>query len=466
MTGNAYDVVVLGAGPGGYVAAIRAAQLGLKVAVVERDRAGGVCLNWGCIPSKAILTSAELYDEVARHGAEHGLLVDGLHLDYERVIARRRQVVNRLVKGVESLFKRNAITVVNGHGRLVAPDRMAVGPDGGVKILEARHIILATGSRERMLPGLEIDGETVMTSRQALESTRRPESVVIIGGGPIGIEFAYAWACFGSAVTIIEMEDRLLPGSEPEIAEELKRQLRRRGVTSLTKTRFTSLSRRGAHASVEVVGEDAESRQLEADTVLVAVGREALSGGIGLEDAGVRMAGGFVEVGPDLRTSIPSVFAIGDLVGPPLLAHKASAEGVLAAENIADGGARTIDYASMPACVYCQPEVASIGLTEEQARRRGKAVRVGKLPFRAIGKAVATGHQDGLVKIVADDSNGELLGCHIMGKGATDLIAEVAVAMKLGATTTAVGETVHAHPTLSEAIMEACLAAEGKAVNH
>lgn len=460
-----FDLVVLGAGPGGYVAAIRAAQLGMSVAVVEQERAGGVCLNWGCIPSKSLLSSAELYDRMRNEAPDHGFTIGQLDFDYAKVIARSRRAADRLAKGVESLFKKNDITLISGRGRLAGPDRIQVAAADGTRTVAGRFVLLATGSTERTLPGLEIDGETVLTSRQALECKRVPASLVVIGGGAVGLEFAYVYASFGAAVTVVEMEKQLLPGTDAEVAEELARQFRRRRMKVLTGTRFRSLARTAGAARVEVETAGGAVQALDAEQVLVAVGRRPLGDGIGLEEAGVRVEKGFVQVTPDLRTSVPGVFAIGDLIGPPLIAHKASAEGIVAVQNMKDGGRRSLAYDRIPLCVYCDPEVAVVGLTEERARERGLQVRVGKVPLRAVGKAVAAGHSEGFAKIVSDARHGEILGCHIIGKGATELIAEVALAMTLESTTTEIGDTVHAHPTLSEVIMEAALAAESRSVN-
>jgi dihydrolipoamide dehydrogenase len=458
------DLVVVGAGPGGYVAAIRAAQLGLRTAVVERERAGGVCGNWGCIPSKAILADAELFRAV-RDGAARGIVTDGLRPDFGRVMARSRAVAAQQAKGVESLFRKHGIALIQGEGTLVTGGVEVVRAGAEPEMLRAPHVLLATGSRERTLPGLEVDGTVVQTSREALDDPRLPSSLVVIGGGAVGVEFAYAYACFGTSVTVVEMAGTLLPGMDVDLGRELQRAFRRQGIEVLVDHRFEHLAREAAGARVTVRG-PAESRVLEAERILVAVGRSPLSEGIGLEAAGVRTQRGFVVVDPLMRTSVPGVFAIGDLVGPLLLAHAASEQGVAAVEAMAgrrDGGA-ALDVAQVPMCVYCQPEVASVGLTEAQARERG-AVQVGLMPFRALGKAMATGHRDGFVKLVAGARHGEVLGVHMIGHGVTDLIAEAGLALTLEATTRELRDTVHAHPTLAEALREAALAADGEAVN-
>lgn len=459
-----YDLVVIGAGPGGYVAAIRAAQLGLRVAVVERDRPGGVCLNWGCIPSKAILTSAELYEAV-KEGERHGIKTRGLSCDYAQVIKRSREVADRLAKGVEFLFRKNRITLLAGTGRLEGRNRVVVEADGaGAHQVEAERVLVATGSGERSLPGLEIDGRQILTSREALIDAEMPEAIVIIGGGAVGVEFAYIYSVFGSRVTLVEMETQLLPGIDAEVARELERVFKKRGIEVLTGTKFHSVEK--FPGRVEVALQDgADLKRRTAQKVLVAVGRVPLSTGLGLETLGVEFDRGYVRVNGQMRTTNDAIYAIGDVIGPPLLAHAASEEGIVAVECMTGRRDRGVDHLRIPACIYCQPQIAVIGLSEEQATAQGYEVKVGKFPFRALGKAIAAGHEGGFVKIVADKQYGEVLGCHIIGYGATDLIAEIGLARTLEATTAELGGTVHAHPTLSEAIMEAALDAEGRAVN-
>ena len=459
-----YDLVVLGAGPGGYVAALRAAQLGLRTAVVERDRPGGVCGNWGCIPSKAILTDAALFAEL-RGGAARGIVADGLRVDYPRVIARSRESADRQAKGVEFLFRKAKVAYHHGTGRLAAGgiEVSADGRDG--EHLRTRHLLLATGSRERTLPGLDVDGKLVLTSREALESSELPRSVVIIGGGAIGVEFAYIYASFGAKVTVVEMAGTLLPGMDPDLGRELARAFRRQGIDVLMEHRYERAARSPGRVDVTVSGGDG-SRTLITDRVLIAVGRAPLSDEIGLDEAGIRTDNGFVSVDGSMRTSAEGVYAIGDLVGPLLLAHTASAQGVLAVETIAGKHADSgFDPSRIPVCIYCQPEVAAIGLTEPEARAKGYDVRVGKIPFRALGKAMAAGHTDGFVKLVSEAHHGAVLGVHMIGAGVTELIAEAALARSLEATTAEVAATVHAHPTLAEALHEAALAARGEAIN-
>jgi dihydrolipoamide dehydrogenase len=458
-----YDLVVLGAGPGGYVAAIRAAQLGLRTAVVERDRPGGVCGNWGCIPSKAILSDAALFAE-AKAAARRGIVADGLRVDYGRVIERSREVADRQAKGVASLFKKNGVAYETGFGRLV-PGGVTVASDGAQPArLRSRHVLVATGSRERTLPGLDVDGTVVLTSREALEARRLPPAVAIIGGGAVGVEFAYVYASFGARVTVVEMAETLLPGMDADLGRELERAFKRQGVEVLTRHRFERLERTGDGARVTVAGPDAP-RTVEAAQVLVAVGRAPLSDGIGLEERGVRMEKGFVQVDGGMRTSAEGVWAIGDLVGPLLLAHTASEQGVVAVETIAGKRASAVDPTRVPVCIYCTPEVAAVGLSEAEARARGHDVRVGRFPFRALGRAMASGHVDGFVKLVSDARYGEILGVHLIGAGVTELVAEATLARALESTTEDLIATVHAHPTMAEALREAALVAEGRGVN-
>ena len=460
-----FDLVVVGSGPGGYVGAIRAAQLGQRVAVVEQDRLGGICLNWGCIPSKALLTGAELVESIRAQGETFGVVAGELRLDYGKAIDTSRKAADRLCKGVQALFKKNAITWLRGRGRLAGPTSVAVeGPDAGV--VEASNVVLATGSTEWTPPAVAVDGRRVLTSREALESRQIPDRLAIVGAGAVGVEFAYVYAMYGARVTLLEMADQMLPGADPELAQALEREFRRKKIEVRTGTRFEELKLTPSGVSVTVRrGEQSES--LEVDQVLLAIGRRPLSGDLGLEAAGVGTdAKGFVRVDAQLATDVPTVRAIGDLVGAPLLAHKASEEGVAAAEWIAGHARPSLDPWKIPACIYCQPQVAWIGRTEAQARAEfGDGVRVGRFPFTASGKAVASGHTAGFAKLIAEPRFGEIVGAHLVGWGATELVAEIALAMTLEASTEEIAATSHAHPTLSEAILEAALAAEGRGVN-
>jgi dihydrolipoamide dehydrogenase len=463
-----YDLAVIGTGPGGYIAAIRAAQLGMKVATVEDDRPGGICLNWGCIPSKAILNSAELY-ATARHGETYGLLFDNLRYDYDRVIAQSRSASDRLSKGVTFLFKKNKIDHYPGRGILTADHEVRVEGPGAVT-LRARRVLVGVGTTEVVFPGVEVDAPgaasaRVLTSRQALEHRHVPESLVIVGGGAVGMEFAYVYHSFGSRVTVVEMLEHVLPFVDEECSIGLEKIFRKRGMEVLTSSTFAGQERTAG--GVRVAIETPQGKQTrDAETLFLAVGRRPLTQSLGLDKVGVKLdKRGFILVDRSFRTNVDWVYAIGDVIGGQMLAHTASEEGICAVEMMAGVRSRPVDYLKIPSCVYCQPEVASVGLTEKQAREAGYDVAIGRFPFSAAGKAVAVGHTEGFVKLIAEKQYGEIVGCHIIGKGATDMIAELGLARTLEATTSEVGGTVHAHPTLSEAVMEAARAAEGHALS-
>ena len=454
-----FDVVVVGTGPGGYVAAIRCAQLGLSVAAVEDDRPGGVCLNWGCIPTKALLRNAEVV-HVFEKAAEFGIRVDGFEADYAQAIRRSRSVADRMAKGVEFLFRKNKITLVPGRGRLLSPTAVEVKGDGGVETLEGRAVILATGSEPRSLPGVAIDEKAVISSTGALRTERAPKSIVVVGAGAVGVEFADVYRSYGVEVTLLEALERVVPVEDQEVSALLARSFARRGITIRTGAKVGAVRPGPGGVVVETDG-----GALGAEVVLMAVGRAARTAGVGLDTVGVRMERGFVAVSPRMETSVPGVYAIGDMAGPPLLAHKAMAEGVVAAEAIAGRDPRPVDYANVPSCTYCRPQIASVGLTEARAREQGREVTVGKFPFTASGKAVALGETEGFVKVVADAGTGEVLGAHVIGPEATEIIHEFAVGRTLEATLDEIVHTVHAHPTLSEAALEATLAALGHAIH-
>ncbi|MGH7808589.1 MAG: dihydrolipoyl dehydrogenase [Thermodesulfobacteriota bacterium] len=473
-----FNLTVIGSGPGGYIAAIRAAQLGMKVAIIERDKPGGVCLNWGCIPSKALLKCAEIYEKF-KVAEDYGIKCSGLSFDYSKVIEKSRKGSATMTKGVEFLFKKNKITLFSGIGKLIGKNKIGVSGNKDEKEIEAEKILIATGSVPRSLPDLEIDGNLVMTSDEAIMSTDFPDSIVIIGGGYIGAEFAYVYNSFGSKVTIVEMEKHLLPGADGEVAQELEKTFRKAGMNILTSTKFKSLTK--SKKSVEVTLEDTqrkEEKKVSASKLLVAIGRKAVANtaptslsyygngdGFGLKELNIELnEQGFIKTDDSYMTTCSDVYAIGDIIGPPLLAHKASEEGVVAVEIMA-GLKSKVHYDNIPACVYCQPEIASVGFTEEQVRDRGYKYNVGKIPFRAVGKAVGTGETEGFVKLIADAKTGEILGAHIIGHGATELIAEIGVAKTLESTPLEIAITSHAHPTLSEGVMEAALATLGRARN-
>ena len=465
MSSERFDWAVVGAGPGGYVAAIRAAQLGQRVAVIEADRPGGVCLNWGCIPSKALLTGAELVENLTRHGETFGVSASGISLDYGKLVDHSRKTADRLCKGVEGLLKKNAIELVRGTGTLTGPGSVHVRGEQE-RLVEADRVLLATGSSEWTPPGLEVDGERVLTSKEALVSRRVPDRLVVIGAGAVGIEFAYVYAMYGAQVTVIEMADQMLPGCDPDVAQALGREFRRKKIDVRLATRFEGVKPDGGGVRVAISSEKGAD-ELEADQVLVAIGRRPLSEGLGLDAAGVATdEKGHVVVDASGCTNLPGVYAIGDLAGPPLLAHKASEEGIAVVEQAAGVRTRPLDHRGIPFCIYAQPQVAWVGLTEPEARARfGDELRVGSFPFTASGKAIASAHTAGFAKVIAEPRHGEIVGAHVVGAGATELIAEIGLAMTLEATTAEVVATTHAHPTLSEALFEATLAAEGRAIN-
>lgn len=457
------DMVVIGGGPGGYTAAIRAAQLGLRVALIERDRLGGVCGNWGCIPSKAILASASLYER-ARHGASRGIRGEAIELDYPRVIAQSRAAAERVARGVAGLLRRAGAEVIEGTARLERGPRVAIEERG--EVLEAERVILATGSVEKVLPGLEPDPPRVLTSRQLLAATQLPRRIAIVGGGAIGCEFGYALSAFGAEACLVEAEAQLLPGVDADVAAVLERSFRRRGIEVRSGAAVLGLEPRGDGVALRIRTARGEE-DVRADACLVAIGRAPNVQSAAIPEAGVTLdERGFVAVDDSFRTSAHGVLAIGDLIDSPQLAHVASAEALRAVE-IALGRRPPgrLDPLRIPACVYCHPEVATVGLAEAEARAQGYDVAVGVFPATALGRAVAEGETEGLVKIVSERRHGEILGCHVVGPGATETIAEAAVAMELEATTSALGGIVHPHPGFAEGLMGAARAALGEGID-
>ena len=463
MAAQRFDVVVVGTGPGGYVAAIRCAQLGLSVAAVEDDRPGGVCLNWGCIPTKALLRNAEIVGLFQR-AEEFGVTVGKWTADYAQAVQRSRRVADRMAKGVEFLFRKNKITLVPGTCTLKARNVVEVKGKDGAQTLEAKAIILATGSEPRSLPGVTIDEKQVISSNGAVRIEATPASLIVIGAGAVGMEFADVYGAYGVPVTVLEALPRVLPIEDEEVSALLARVFSRRGMTIRTGVRVQKVSPGKAGLTVEIEAEG-KAERLEAEQVLMAVGRASRTKGLGLEALGVASERGLVTVGPTMETSVKGIFAVGDMTGRQMLAHKAMAEGVVAAEAIAGRSPHPVDYDNVPSCTYCRPQVASIGLSEAKAKANGREIAVGRFPFTANGKAVALGETEGFLKVVADKRTGEILGVHIVGSEATEMIHEFAVGRTLEATLEEIIHTIHAHPTLSEAALEATLAALGQAIH-
>jgi dihydrolipoamide dehydrogenase len=453
-----YDVAILGSGPGGYVAAIRAGQLGLSTLLVEKDPFfGGTCLHVGCIPSKAFLYTAELIDRI-RHAREHGIVVESIRLDWAAMLKRKEKVVKKLAAGISLLLRNNRVVSVQGVGKLAGPGILEVATDEGPRRFQARNIVLATGSAPRALPGIPIDGDAILTNTEMLSLPARPERVAIIGAGAVGAEFASMFSSFGSKVVLIELLPRVLPLEDEEVSDTVLRSFRKRGIEVLTSTRVESAAATEGGIALGIRLSDDSAGERVADKVLVAVGRAPRTEGIGLETVGIEVdksKGGTIPVDPFMETRAKGVFAIGDVVATQQLAHVASAEALLAIEKIAGKPVHPLNYDHIPNATYCAPEVASVGLSEARARARGYEVRVGKFPFAASSKASILGENEGFVKVVSEASYDELLGVHIVGPHATDLIAEAVVALTHEATAESLMKSVHAHPTLSEAVMEA-----------
>ncbi len=457
-----YDLVVIGAGPGGYVAAIRAAQLGMKTAVVEREALGGVCLNWGCIPSKALLRNAEVLT-LLRRADEFGFQFDNLKIDYSKAVDRSRKVVEQNTKGIGFLFRKHKVEHIQGDAKIVAPGMVEVAPEG--RTIGAGNIILATGARPRAIPDLPVDGRTVITSREALDMRELPQSIVIVGAGATGVEFAYLCNAYGVDVTVVELLPRVVPNEDEEISQQLERALTREGIRFLTGSKVVGLKHSGDGAQLTIQKAEGEEESVQCSKVLVAIGVQGNVDGLGIESLGVEVKSGFIQVDDRMATNVPGVYAIGDVTGKMLLAHVASAQGVTAVESIAGMDPPALDYTYMPRATYCIPQVASFGLTEAQAVEQGKTIKVGKFPFRASGKALAIGEPAGIAKLVVDAEYGEILGAHLVGPEVTEMLGELSLARLLEGTTQELGWMVHSHPTLSEAIKEAALGADGASIH-
>ncbi len=457
-----YDLVVIGAGPGGYVAAIRAAQLGLKCAVVEREALGGVCLNWGCIPSKALLRNAEVVSYF-RRAEEFGLRFDNFSADYSIAIDRSRKVVERNVRGVSYLLRKNEVDHITGEATLRGNGVVEVSPNS--QRLQAKNIVIATGARPRSVPSLPVDGDKVITSKEAIVLANLPDSIVIVGGGAIGLEFAYLYRMYGVDVTIVELLPRLAPSEDQEISRQIERSFGRHGINIFTGAGVTGVSY-GSGGKLQVtVSRGGNEQALACDKVLVAIGVQANSENLGLESLGVAAESGYIQVDDTMATNVSGIYAIGDVTGKLALAHVASAQGTVAAEAIAGQEPQPLDYIMMPRATYCQPQIASFGLTEAQAVEAGHDVKIGKFNLQANGKAMGMGETDGMIKLVVDSRYGEILGAHLVGPEVTELLGELAITRLLEGTTLELGWLVHAHPTISEIIKEAAMAAEGRPVH-
>jgi len=466
----AYDVVVIGSGPGGYPAAIRASQLGFKVAIIEKENLGGICLNWGCIPTKALLKSAQVYEYI-KHSKDYGINASGTH-DFGAVVQRSRGVADKMSKGVQFLMKKNKIDVIAGYGKVKAKGQTEVtAPDGTKQMIESKYIVIATGGRSRELPNLKQDGTKVIGYREAMTLATQPKSMIIVGSGAIGVEFAYVYNSMGTKVTIVEFMPRIVPVEDEDISKELEKQFKKQGVDIMTNASVESVDTTGAGVKALVKKQDGSTITLEADIVLSAVGVVANIENIGLEENGIKTEKGKIIVDKYQQTSVAGIYAIGDCSPGQALAHVAAKEGINAAEHMAYIEKKhqhlpdTIDYNNIPGCTYCLPEISSVGYTEKAAKEAGYEIKVGKFPFIASGKAVAGGHTEGFVKVIFDAKYGEFLGCHMIGAGVTDMIAEAVVARKLETTAHEILNAVHPHPTMSEGLKEAVAAAYGEAID-
>ena len=458
-----YDIIVIGSGPGGYVTAIRAAQLGFKTAIIEKENLGGICLNWGCIPTKALLKSAQVFKYI-NHAEDFGLNKVEVSFDFPNVVQRSRSVAEKMSKGVEFLMKKNKIDVIFGTAKVKPGKKVAVEKDGAVTEYAAEHIVLATGARSRELPNLPQDGKKVIGYRQALTLPKQPKSMIVVGSGAIGVEFAYFYATMGTEVTVVEFMPNIVPVEDEDISKHLEKSFKKAKIKVMTNASVESVDTSGEGVKAQVKTEKGVV-ELQADILLSAVGITANIENIGLEEVGIKTEKGRVVVDEWYRTSVPGYYAIGDILPTQALAHVASAEGITCVEKIKGLDVERIDYGNIPGCTYCTPEVASVGLTEKQAKEKGYEIKVGKFPFSASGKATANGDTDGFVKVIFDAKYGEWLGCHMIGTGVTEMIAEAVAARKLETTGHEILKTVHPHPTLSESVMEAVAAAYGEVIH-
>ena len=463
---DSYDVVVIGGGPGGYVCAIRASQLGLKTLCVEKAELGGVCLNWGCIPTKALIKTAELIDEI-KHAEKHGLKVEGLSWDLSKIVGRSRDVAGKLNKGIGGLFKKYKVEHLAGSATVTGANSVDVTTKDGVKKIQAKNIVLATGARPKFLPDLKPDGKVVITSREAMVLQKAPKHLLVVGAGAIGIEFAYFYSALGTKVTIVEYLDSILPFNDRELSGVLAKSLAKRGIEIFTNSKLDKIAISASGVKARIVGakDGKETKAVDADICLSAVGMTGNIEELGLEKAGVKTDRGFVIIDQQCRSSVKNIYAIGDVSGPPLLAHKASFEGHGVAEMISGHAFEPLNKDLVPGCTYCHPQFASVGLTEEQVKAKNVEYTVGRFPFMASGMALAAGEEEGLVKIIFGKKHGEILGAHVLAARAADLIAELGLAMKLECTYEEILATIHAHPTFSESVQEASAQAFGQAIH-
>ena len=458
-----YDLIILGSGPGGYVAAIRASQLGLKTAIIEKESLGGICLNWGCIPTKALIKSAEVFDYL-KHAEDYGLKIKEYDKDFNAVVNRSRNVANTMSKGVNFLMKKNKIDVIIGHGTLLPEKKVLVQSENEEKEVSAEHIIIATGARARELINLKPDGKKIIEYRKAMTLEKQPKKMVIVGSGAIGVEFAYFYNAMGTEVTIVEYQPRIVPVEDEDISKQMEKIFVKSGIKVLTSSEVKEVQENGITLKV-IIEKDGKSSDIDADVVLSAVGIKANIENIGLEELGVNVENDKIVVDSFYNTNVPGYYAIGDVTGGQSLAHVASAEGIICVEKIAGLDVDKLDYENIPGCTYSQPEIASVGLTELQAKEKGYELKVGKFPFTASGKAQASGTPDGFIKVIFDAKYGEWLGCHMIGSGVTDMIAEAVLGRKLETTGHEVLKSVHPHPTMSEAVMEAVADAYGEVIH-
>lgn len=464
---KSYEIAILGGGPGGYVAAIRAGQLGFKTVVIDKENLGGICLNWGCIPTKSLLKNAELYDLMKNHSNDFGISVQGLSFDFGKIIKRSRDISDRITKNVELLVKKNKVDRIRGFGKLVSKNQIDVLDNDGKKIdsINADKIIIATGARPKAVPAIPVDRENIITSTEAMILEKQPKELIVIGAGAIGVEFAYFYSVLGTKVTIVEMLDSILPIEDKEVSDLLAKNFKKRGIEIYTSAKVEKAEAKKDHVVVSIE-KDGKKIELKADKVLSAIGVTGNIEGFGLEELGVEIEKGHVKVDKKTyQTNVPNIYAIGDVIGAPWLAHVASAEGINCVETMKGLHTVPVNYDTIPGCTYCIPQVASVGMTEQKAREAGYEIKIGKFPFMASGKAFAVGERDGFVKLVFDAKYGELLGAHIIGPEATELIAELTLAKSVEADYETIVKTVHAHPTLSESIMEAAANAYGESIH-